>query len=162
MSDYSGKICPYCKTGFTPEDEVVVCSQCEMPHHKECWIENQGCTTFGCMGTIKAADGSTTSVTATQMNYEDTGYVFCTQCGTRNPSSSAFCTQCGNRLTAVPAAPAYQAPAQAVPAQAVPAYTTPTTNPNTMPTYTAPASAPTTTTEAPAAAPVRNFSGFSF
>ena len=135
MSDYIGKICPYCKTGFTSEDEVVVCSQCEMPHHKECWIENQGCTTFGCMGTIKAADGSATSVTATQMNYDDGGYVFCTQCGTRTSSSSAFCTNCGNRLAATPAAPTYQTPAAPVyPTPAAPTYPTPA-----APAYQAPA-----------------------
>lgn len=53
MRDYIGKICPYCKTAFTPEDDVVMCSACEMPHHKDCWIENRGCTTFGCTGTIE-------------------------------------------------------------------------------------------------------------
>ena len=35
----------------------MVCSACEMPHHKDCWIENQGCTTFGCQGTIRGVDG---------------------------------------------------------------------------------------------------------
>ncbi len=57
--DYIGKICPYCKTAFVMGDEVVVCSACEMPHHKDCWIENQGCTTFGCQGTIRGVDGQT-------------------------------------------------------------------------------------------------------
>lgn len=51
--DFKGKICPYCKTEFKEDDEVVICSLCNMPHHKECWVENQGCTTFGCTGTIK-------------------------------------------------------------------------------------------------------------
>ena len=37
--------------------EIVQCSACEMPHHKDCWIENQGCTTFGCQGTIRGLDG---------------------------------------------------------------------------------------------------------
>ena len=41
MNDYTGKICPYCKTAFKPDDEIVVCSECDMPHHKDCWIENQ-------------------------------------------------------------------------------------------------------------------------
>ena len=47
MNDYTGKICPYCKTAFKPDDEIVVCSECDMPHLKDCWIQNQGCTTFG-------------------------------------------------------------------------------------------------------------------
>ena len=55
--EYIGKICPYCKTAFVEGDEIVQCSACEMPHHKDCWIENQGCTTFGCQGTIRGLDG---------------------------------------------------------------------------------------------------------
>lgn len=112
MSDYLGKICPYCKTVFTSEDEVVLCSLCDMPHHKDCWVENQGCTTFGCSGAIKPADSSASSVTATEMNYdvaesvEHTGFVFCTQCGTKNANAAVFCLHCGNRLShAVPPAP---------------------------------------------------------
>ena len=54
--DFIGKICPYCKTEFKEGDDVVVCSICEMPHHKECWIENKACTTFGCTGTIVGAE----------------------------------------------------------------------------------------------------------
>ncbi len=50
--DFIGKVCPYCKAEFKEGDDVVICSACEMPHHKECWVENQGCTTFGCTGTI--------------------------------------------------------------------------------------------------------------
>lgn len=111
MNDYTGKICPYCKTEFRPGDDIIVCSECDMPHHKDCWVENQGCTTFGCLGTIKAADNTVSSVTATQMNYEDSrntsapvnsGVVFCTQCGTQNANTSSFCSHCGNRLAAVP------------------------------------------------------------
>lgn len=47
-----GKICPYCKTVLEKNDDVVICSECQMPHHKQCWIENKGCTTFACKGTI--------------------------------------------------------------------------------------------------------------
>lgn len=104
MHDYTGKICPFCKTELKPSDEVVVCSACEMPHHKDCWVENQGCTTFGCVGTIKAADNAISSVTTTQMDYDDSvnpaqdEVVFCTQCGTRNAATFSFCSRCGSRL----------------------------------------------------------------
>lgn len=109
MNDYIGKICPYCKTPLRPGDDIVVCSQCDMPHHKDCWIENQGCTTFGCLGTIKAPESGSTSVTATQLQYEDARPVFCTRCGTQNSSAGAFCSHCGNRLTVL-TPPAPQAP----------------------------------------------------
>ena len=70
MNDYTGKVCPFCKTEFKPNDDIVVCSECDMPHHKDCWIENQGCTTFGCLGTIKSADNTATSVTSQHMDFE--------------------------------------------------------------------------------------------
>ena len=54
MNQYVGKLCPFCKSAMQETEEIVVCSACEMPHHKECWIENQGCTTFGCLGTIQS------------------------------------------------------------------------------------------------------------
>lgn len=110
MNEYIGKTCPYCKTEFKEGDDIVVCSSCDMPHHKGCWVENQGCTTFGCMGTIKAADGTSTTVTATEISYEDTpssAQVFCARCGAQNLSSSAFCGKCGNSLKTTPSAPVY-------------------------------------------------------
>lgn len=100
MNDYTGKICPFCKTEFKPTDEIVACSECDMPHHKDCWVENQGCTTFGCLGTIKAADNAATSVTSQYMDFEDSeSSVFCTRCGSQNVGTSLFCSRCGNRLT---------------------------------------------------------------
>lgn len=127
MNDYTGKICPFCKTEFKPNDDIVVCSECDMPHHKDCWVENQGCTTFGCLGTIQAADHTATSVTTNQMSYDDanisnaTGTVYCTKCGSPNSTSASVCSKCGNRFTTTvehtPQAPVY--------AQANPAHTTP-------------------------------------
>lgn len=112
MNDYTGKICPYCKTAFTPQDDIILCSQCEMPHHKECWIENQGCTTFGCLGTISGADSGASSVTTTRIAYEDIRRVapppvprpalFCTNCGRQIPGTSVFCGYCGHKLDPVP------------------------------------------------------------
>lgn len=137
MNNYIGKTCPFCKTEFKEGDDIVVCSSCDMPHHKDCWIENQGCTTFGCMGTIKAADGASTTVTATEISYEYTpslSYVFCTKCGAQNSSESAFCSRCGNSLRATSSAPVYT---QVNPTNTNPyAYTQQNYNP--QPTYTQP------------------------
>lgn len=116
VNEYIGKICPFCKSEFKTDDEIVVCSDCDMPHHKECWIENQGCTTFGCLGSIKSVDGKATSVTATEILFDDTpqtnsSTVYCTQCGSPNSNSASFCSKCGTRLTTnaqVPKAPIYE------------------------------------------------------
>ena len=56
--DYIGKTCPYCKTSLVEGDTVVFCSVCDMPHHLSCWQDNQGCTTFGCTGSIKEIIGN--------------------------------------------------------------------------------------------------------
>jgi len=71
VNDYVGKVCPFCKTKFQLGDDIVVCSECDMPHHKECWVENQGCTTFGCLGTIKSSVDAETTVTVVEMDFED-------------------------------------------------------------------------------------------
>ena len=106
MNNYIGKICPFCKTEFKEGDDIVVCSSCDMPHHKDCWIENQGCTTFGCMGTIKSVDGGTNTVTATEISFEDTSssHVFCTKCGAtyhivvNPPKNEGICDHCGSEV----------------------------------------------------------------
>ena len=56
--EYVGKTCPYCKTPLVEGDTVVFCSVCDMPHHLSCWQDNQGCTTFGCTGSIKEIIGN--------------------------------------------------------------------------------------------------------
>ena len=45
-----GKSCPYCMTKIEPGVATVVCPQCGIPHHADCWRENGRCTTFGCQG----------------------------------------------------------------------------------------------------------------
>lgn len=88
---YAGKTCPYCKSIITETDEVVLCSRCEAPHHKQCWIENQGCTTFGCNGTIQSpADQPQTTV--------NSSIVYCTNCGNPSDITSGDCKICGAPL----------------------------------------------------------------
>jgi hypothetical protein len=53
-AEYVGKICPYCRFPIKPGQDIVVCPACKVPHHAECWQENNGCTTYGCTGTITA------------------------------------------------------------------------------------------------------------
>ena len=105
MNEYVGKTCPYCKTVFTEDDEIVVCSVCDMPHHKDCWVENKGCTTFGCLGTIKFPDSSANStVTQKEMHYDDVprengSTSYCVKCGAAIGSGNAFCSRCGNPVS---------------------------------------------------------------
>lgn len=98
MNEYVGKICPFCKTELKEDDDIVVCSACEIPHHKDCWIENQGCTTFGCTGTIKSVDGSDAAIDNNSEAATTSEFVFCTNCGSKNSGISSFCSQCGTKL----------------------------------------------------------------
>ena len=46
----ANQICPYCQTEINSSDEIIYCEQCNIPHHRACWEENNGCTTYGCNG----------------------------------------------------------------------------------------------------------------
>ncbi len=45
-----GKTCPYCRYPIKNKADIMVCPGCKLPHHRECWQENRGCTTFACKG----------------------------------------------------------------------------------------------------------------
>lgn len=42
------KVCPFCQSNIISKEGIVNCPKCNIPHHKECWIENGGCSIFGC------------------------------------------------------------------------------------------------------------------
>lgn len=52
ITQFIGKICPYCQFPIESTEAIAICPRCEMPHHKECWNANGGCTTFGCTAQI--------------------------------------------------------------------------------------------------------------
>ena len=37
-----------------PSEALTVCPQCGIPHHVECWDENEGCTVWGCQAAPSA------------------------------------------------------------------------------------------------------------
>lgn len=112
MNRYAGKICPFCKTAFAPDDEVVVCSACEMPHHKDCWVENQGCTTFGCNGTIQSAAPTAPEPDNVYGSPERNSFAsqaaahptpaYCPYCGAPSVPTDQYCKYCGRQFPAEP------------------------------------------------------------
>lgn len=95
-----GKVCPYCKTEIKDGDEVIVCPSCGIPHHKGCWEENKGCTTFGCKEQHYEAQG--TNPTDVCPNCGATlgdGQMFCPKCGTpKSGVKKNVCGKCGTKL----------------------------------------------------------------
>jgi Zn finger protein HypA/HybF involved in hydrogenase expression len=42
--------CPYCKDPIDSDDWLVICGECGVVHHSECWQESDACCVFGCKG----------------------------------------------------------------------------------------------------------------
>lgn len=114
---YIGKFCPYCKAAFKENDDIVICSKCNTPHHNNCWVENGKCAAVGCLGTIasndpdKGADFITSEQMASgplfgerikqpQPQQNGPSITYCSRCGTPNDRGASFCLQCGNSLRA--------------------------------------------------------------
>ncbi|MDR2751342.1 MAG: zinc ribbon domain-containing protein [Clostridiales bacterium] len=87
MSMFTGKVCPFCKTAIGAYEEAVACPACGMPHHRSCWEENKGCTTFGCSEARHEPQGA---------NFTDV----CGKCGTPLSDGQDFCPKCGTRKCA--------------------------------------------------------------
>jgi len=42
-------VCPYCRMPFDDSGPPrIFCTACGTPHHEDCYLENGGCTVFGC------------------------------------------------------------------------------------------------------------------
>ncbi len=93
--EWTIKRCPFCQTSLREEDESYICSACGIPHHTDCWLENNGCITYGCKG--KPLNGKPAPE---EQNKKDPLPVFfeCTRCRTRIPKLSRFCLACGYTL----------------------------------------------------------------
>ena len=61
-----GTVCPYCRSGFEPDEEITHCPACGTPHHADCFAENGGCTIFGC--TAAPVDDPKISITPTDLH----------------------------------------------------------------------------------------------
>lgn len=99
MESYIGKICPYCKSEIKEGEAVKVCPSCAIPHHESCWVENGGCTTFGCteQHEEQAAEQSPRSDTLSEN--------VCANCGTLLNDGQNFCPRCGTARAAAPTVP---------------------------------------------------------
>ena len=96
MNNFYGKLCPYCKSEMKYDEDIIVCSECNMPHHKDCWIENKGCTTFGCLGTIDTPNIS--DCNDFELTLDDLDMVRCEKCGSIISKSCSYCEHCGHSM----------------------------------------------------------------
>lgn len=106
MKTFSKKnICPYCQTKIKDGADKTICSVCGIPHHRECWDENKGCTTYGCEGnpvTENVIPDQGTSPALIQNDAQPSAVpaeVECPQCKEKNEDGAQFCKQCGYKLS---------------------------------------------------------------
>lgn len=99
MSYYEGLSCPVCATPFAPEDDIVVCPRCGLPHHRTCWKSIGHCYEQDKHGTAQqwsrdAASASTDADTTAAADHN-----VCPKCHTENAQYAEFCSRCGCELT---------------------------------------------------------------
>lgn len=111
-------LCPFCQTTIKKSADTIICSVCRTPHHQECWDENGGCTTYGCIknshlqkteaidignetlaslqNTFKKAPDEQGTFTRKPFNEENT--TICPNCKNLTELNSVFCNNCGFKL----------------------------------------------------------------
>jgi len=113
--NFKNKICPYCQSRLKKGADITVCSECGTPHHKECWDENNGCTSYGCQNN-PLSERTERTERSENSDPEDVGsltvesirhslntipqedLIQCTSCSELIESSSVFCKYCGYNL----------------------------------------------------------------
>lgn len=102
------KTYPYCQSKIKQGADFIVCSYCGTPHHKECWDENSGCTTYGCINnpnTEKKIEVSSQNVgDETIESIREsinpppppiTKLIKCRKCNSDIEENSTYCMYCG-------------------------------------------------------------------
>lgn len=54
-----GGVCTICQTTIASGEAAMLCPECRLPYHSDCWEENGGCATYGCPAaprTVKPAE----------------------------------------------------------------------------------------------------------
>lgn len=94
-------VCPYCQTNIKNSADVIICSSCKTPHHKECWEENKGCTVFGCDKNPntgnKGIDIGDETIDSVKKIIEQgkKKQIPCPKCNALIPEGSLYCSYCG-------------------------------------------------------------------
>ena len=93
---YEGLSCPVCTKAFVPDEDIVVCPQCGLPHHRAGWKSIGKCYADNKHGTSQQWSRDTAPADTTAASDENV----CPKCGTTNTQYAEFCSRCGCDLSA--------------------------------------------------------------
>lgn len=90
-------LCPTCQSTVEPGELTISCPACAQIHHRECWAEIGGCSTYGCTQApaISKPEESARPLSA----WGDTKK--CPACGERIKSIALRCRYCGTEFGTV-------------------------------------------------------------
>ncbi|MEO8666420.1 MAG: RING finger protein [Ignavibacteria bacterium] len=100
------KTCPYCQSKIKAGADFIVCPHCGTPHHQECWEENSGCTTYGCVNnpqtqqkveieTQSVGHETVESIRQSLQPPSAQKFIPCPNCKSEIEESSTYCKFCG-------------------------------------------------------------------
>ena len=93
-----GATCPICQTNIGADDFVVACPQCHQVHHRECWSEVGGCSTYGCTQAPAIDKSANTSAQPLSAWGDDKT---CPACGETIKAIALRCRYCGTNFDSV-------------------------------------------------------------
>ncbi len=104
-------ICPVCSSEIQPTDEKIMCPDCKMSYHKDCWNDNNGCATYGCKSagclnpppmkidvTDFSNDSDQKSIAASSPMQESES-IECPFCHTKLAEGTQMCWSCGKDIS---------------------------------------------------------------
>jgi hypothetical protein len=92
-----GSACPICQAAIKEGEGVVTCPDCDQLHHRECWVDVGGCSTYGCRQAPIAKDKEPAQAPLTA--WGDTKK--CPACGETIKSIALRCRYCGEDFNTV-------------------------------------------------------------
>ena len=91
-SEEIGKTCSICGSGILNGESIVLCPECKLPYHYDCWKEMGGCGSYGCAAApdIKKADYAPSDTYVEGWTSEKK----CPECGSMILSNAIICRVC--------------------------------------------------------------------